>query len=87
MALPFVAVLPLMAYLILEPVLPVGTTPLFASEARIFIAGTLAGVPIVVYVLWLARSLVRLQWRFAAALISLAALGRWRSPRSGSGST
>ena len=60
MALPFVAVLPLMAYLMLEPVLPVGTTPLFASEARIFIAGTLAGVPIVVYVLWLARSLVRL---------------------------
>ena len=74
MALPVAAVLPLMAYLMLEPLLPVGSTPLLGTEQRLFIVATLAGLPIVFYVAWMARSLARLRWKPALALATLAVL-------------
>ena len=52
MGLPVAAALPLMVYLTLVPRLPVSSSPLLASEARVFIIGTLAGLPIVVCVGW-----------------------------------
>jgi hypothetical protein len=74
MALPVAAAIPLMAFLMLEPFLPVGSTPLLASEKRVFAAGTLAGLPIAVCLVWIARSLARLRWRPAATMAALTAL-------------
>ncbi len=73
MALPVAAAMPLMAFLLLEPILPVDSTPLLASEKRIFTAGILVGLPIVFYVVWLVWSLAHLRWKSAAALIALTA--------------
>ena len=83
MSLPIAAAIPLMCFLVLEPVLPVDTVPFLASERRLFTAGTLAGVPIVFCVVWLARSLARLRFKralgFAAMSLvsSLAIAGLW----------
>ncbi len=74
MALPVAAVLPLMAYLMLERFLPVGSSPLLGTEKRLFILGTLAGLPIVFYVALIAWSLARLRWKPALALAALAVL-------------
>ena len=74
MALPLAAAVPLTAFLLLEPVLPVGSTPSLAAEKQIFIAGTLAGLPIVSYLVWMAKSFARLRWRLAALQIVLTAL-------------
>ncbi len=74
MALPIAAALPLMCFLLLEPLLPVGSTPLLGSETRLFTAGTLAGVPIVFYVLWMGASLARLRWKTALVLAGLTVL-------------
>ncbi len=74
MALPVAAAFPLMVFLMLEPVLPVGSSPLLGTEKRLFIVGMLAGLPIVFYVAWMARSLARLRWRPALALVVLTVL-------------
>ena len=68
MMLPLAAAIPIMVYLMLEPVLPVGSSPLFGSEKRLFIAGTVAGLPIVVAMVLAARALARGRWRPLATL-------------------
>ncbi len=73
MAVPLAAALPLMAFLMLEPVLPVSSTLLLSSEKRIFTIGTLAGIPIVFCLFWMVRNLARLRWKPAALLIVLTA--------------
>jgi hypothetical protein len=74
MALPVAAAIPLMCFLFLEPSLPVGSTSLLSTERRLFIFGTLAGLPIIFCVAWLARSLVRLRPKPALALATLTIL-------------
>ncbi len=74
MALPIATAVPLMAFLLLEPVLPVDSLPLIASEKQIFTAGTLAGLPIVFCLVSMAKSVAHLRWKPAAALILLTAL-------------
>jgi hypothetical protein len=74
MALPVAAAIPLMGYLVLEPVLPVGSTPLLASEKRLFTVGTLAGLPIVFCVIWMASSLLRRRGKPALGLAGLMVL-------------
>ncbi len=74
MALPVAAAFPLMVFLMLEPVLPVGSSPLLGTEKRLFIVGMLAGLPIVFYGAWIAWSLARLRWRPALALVVLTML-------------
>jgi PQQ-like domain len=74
MALPLAAAIPIMVFLMLEPVLPVGSTPLLGSERRLFIAGTAAGLPIVLTVVFVALSLARGRWRPLATLCGLTLL-------------
>jgi hypothetical protein len=68
MVVPIAAAVPLMAILILAPWLPVGDQRWLATEWRVFLAGTLAGVPILLYVAWMAASLVRRRPRAIVAL-------------------
>ncbi len=71
LALPVVAVLPLMAYLAVSPWLPVNESALLASEGRVYLAGTLAGVPIVYFLVVMVGNLVRRRWRRVLALLGL----------------
>jgi hypothetical protein len=71
MALPLAAAVPLMLFLTLAPWLPVGTGRLMATEMRVFLAGTLAGVPIVVCASWIIRNLCHLRYRPFALMTGL----------------
>jgi hypothetical protein len=71
MALPVAAAVPLMVFLTLVPRLPLGASPLLATEMRMFVTGTLAGLPILLCLVWLASSLVRVRWRPVLALLGL----------------
>jgi hypothetical protein len=85
MALPVAAAVPLTAFLALEPLMPVPKppTPLPSSPMALFALGTLAGVPVVFYVLLGGWSLVRWRWRTLALLagftvvVSLAIAAIW----------
>ncbi len=62
MALPIAAALPLMVFLMLEPVLPVGSSPMLGSEQRLFIGATAAGLPIVLALVVVIFNLARGRW-------------------------
>ena len=68
MALPLAAAVPLMLFLAIEPLLPVDSFPLLASEKHLFIAGTVAGLPIVLTIVLAASSLACSRWRSCVAL-------------------
>ncbi len=74
MALPIAAVIPLMGYLTIGPWLPVGSGRLLATEGRVFLAGTLGGVPVVLYVTWLVVGAIRRRWKEVIALVALTGL-------------
>ena len=67
MSLPIAVAIPLMAFLTLAPWLPVGSESLLASENRVFLTGTVAGVPIVLYVGWVVAGVIRRRWRSVLA--------------------
>ena len=71
MALPVAAVIPLMAYLTIGPWLPVQAGRLLATEGRVFIAGTVGGVPVVLYVGWMVMGVIRRRWKDVVALVAL----------------
>jgi hypothetical protein len=83
MSLPVAAALPLIVYLTVVPSLPPSLSPLLASDTRMFITGTLVGLPVVLCVAWACACLVRLRLRPIAALAvlavvtSLAVAGLW----------
>jgi hypothetical protein len=83
MSVPVAAAIPLMAYLTVVPLLPPSTSPVLASDTRMFIGGTLAGLPVVLCVAWACVCLVRLRLKAIAALagllvvVSLAVAGVW----------
>ena len=88
MALPIAASIPLMCFLTLEPSLPVGSRPLVGTEKRLFTVATIAGVPIVFFVIWIAKSLVRPRWKPAACIrCASRCFFAWRSRAAGAGST
>ncbi len=72
MMLPVAAVVPLLVYLALVPRLPVNASGLFASEPRVFLIGTLAGLPMAWGVLWVVGALLRGRVR---EIIAMGALG------------
>jgi hypothetical protein len=74
MALPVAAAIPLMSFLMLEPVLPVGTSALNSTEKRVFVTGTLAGLPMVVSAVLVAWCVARGRLRPLAALAGLTIL-------------
>jgi PQQ-like domain len=71
MLLPILSAVPVMSFMALAPWLPTGTGPLLASEGRVFLAGTVAGVPIVMCLAWLITKSVRLQSRPILTLAGL----------------
>ncbi len=87
MALPLAAAVPLMTYVTFARWLPTGSGRLRASEGRVFLTATVAGLPIAYYLLWAGASVVRKRWKRA----SRSSGGRrWRRSRwraDGSGPT
>ncbi len=71
MALPVAAAVPLMVFLMLEPVLPVGPSAWLSSEKRLFVSGTVAGVPMVLAAVLAAWCLAHGRLRPLAALAGL----------------
>jgi PQQ-like domain len=71
MVLPLAAAVPLMSLLAIAPLLEVWPELLLSSERGVFLAGTLLGIPIGCYVLWMGASLVRRRWKPALALAGL----------------
>ncbi len=63
MFLPVAAAVPLVVYLWLTPWLPVGESKVFATEGRVFLAGTLGGLPVVLYLGIVGNALVHLRWK------------------------
>ncbi len=74
MMLPAAAAIPLMVYLTVVPGLPLGANRFLATDGRLFISGSLAGLPIVLCVVWLCVSLVRLRFGRVLALAALSAV-------------
>jgi outer membrane protein assembly factor BamB len=74
MMLPVAAAVPLLVYLAVVPRLAVGASPLMATEARVFLIGTLAGLPMAWGVLWVLGALVRGRVRSIAAMGALVAV-------------
>ncbi len=68
---PVAAVVPLMVYLSVTPWLPVGEPRWLATEQRVFLVGTLAGVPVVLGVWWMVLAVVRGSWRRILAMVGL----------------
>jgi hypothetical protein len=71
MALPVAAAIPLIAFLTLAPWLPVGPGRLLATEERVFLSGTVGGVPVVLYVGWMVMGVMRRRWKDVVALVAL----------------
>jgi hypothetical protein len=74
MALPVAAAVPLMVLLTIVPRLPLNSSPPLASESRLFVTGTLAGLPILLCISWMGASLVRVRLRPILALCGLIVL-------------
>jgi len=80
MALPVAAAVPLSVFLAVEPVMPALPDPFPSSARLLLILGTLAGIPVVAYVIMAALTLLRRRWRRLALLaaptvLAAAALG------------
>jgi hypothetical protein len=71
MTLPVVATIPLTLYLTVAPWLPVWPALLLTSERRVFLAASLAGLPIVYYVLWMGASAIRLRYKPMLLLLGM----------------
>ena len=74
MALPVAAAIPLVVFLTFEPWLPVGAGRLLGSEKRVFLAGTLAGLPVAWCTVWIVARLARLRYKPIAAVAGLTVL-------------
>ena len=68
MALPVAVAVPLTAFLIIEPVLPAVPDRFLSTPRLLFVAATLAGIPVVVSAVFLTRTLIRRRWRALAML-------------------
>jgi outer membrane protein assembly factor BamB len=69
MVLPLVAAIPLMTYLTLAPWMPSDLGRLLSSETRIFLGGTLAGLPVVYFMGVMGASVVRRRGQALSALV------------------
>ena len=70
-ALPIAAVVPLMAYLALEPAIATCANPSFASSRLEFLLGTMAGIPAVSYAAIAGWAIVRRRWKALGILAGL----------------
>jgi hypothetical protein len=83
MSVPVAVAVPLVVYLTLVPRLPPSESPLLATDGRMFVTGTLAGVPMVACVIWIGASVRRRRWRgliglvVVAVMATIAVAGGW----------
>ena len=68
MVAPAVVVIPLLCYLNLAPWLPVSNEQWLSTGSRVFVTGTLVGVPIVFGAIAVVAALVRRRWRAMGAM-------------------
>ena len=71
MVLPLAAAIPLMTYLTLAPWIPSYLTRMLSSETKIFLGGTLAGIPVVYFMGVMGASVVRRRWRALITLVGV----------------
>jgi FG-GAP-like repeat len=71
LVLPLVVTIPLMSFLSIGPALEVWPQQWLWSEELVFLAGTLLGIPIVCYVVWIGASLVCRRWKRLLSLVGL----------------
>ena len=72
MSVPVAAAVPLLVYLTVVPRLPhLSASPLLATDGRMFVTGSLAGVPMLACVMWIGVSVVRRRW---SGLVGMAGL-------------
>ena len=71
MALPVAAAVPLMVLVTVVPRLPLSVSPLLSSTIRLFVSGTVAGVPMLLCIGWMGASMVRGRLRLILALGAL----------------
>jgi hypothetical protein len=71
MVLPVMAAVPLVVYQTVLPWLSAGAWPLLATENRVFLTGTFAGIPVVCFLGVMGASLVRRRWERVAGLLGL----------------
>ncbi len=62
MSVPVAAAVPLVVYLTVVPRLPPSDSPLLATDGRMFVTGTLAGLPVVACLVWVGASVVLRRW-------------------------
>jgi hypothetical protein len=74
MALPVAVAVPLSAYQIIEPLLPVHPDAMISSPWHLFVIATLAGTPIVACMMLVGWSVIRRRWRPLAMLVGLTIL-------------
>ena len=86
MSVPVAVAVPLLVYLTLVPRLPPSESPLLATDGRMFVTGTLAGVPMIACVMWIGTSVVRRRWWGLvglAGVVVIATSGRGRMDLGG----
>lgn len=71
MALPVAAAVPLTVFQARESLIPAHITPMPVSSRLVFLLGTLAGLPIVLYAVSAAGNLISRRWQTLAALLGL----------------
>ena len=71
MVVPVAVVTPLMVYLGVTPWLPVGEQKWLATEQRVFLVGTLAGVPVLLGAWWVIAAVGRGRWKTILAMVGL----------------
>ncbi len=74
MVMPAVAVVPLVVYQSVTPWLSVGDGRLLATQTRVFLTGTVAGIPVVIYLVLVVGNLVRRRWGAVARVLGLTVL-------------
>ncbi len=74
LVLPVAAAVPLMAYQTVLPWLSTEENRLLSTETRVFLTGTLAGIPVVYFVVVLGEMVTRRRWKLLLALFGLTAM-------------
>ena len=76
MSVPVAVAVPLLVYLTVVPRLPqLSASPLLATDGRMFVTGTLVGVPVVACLVWALASVVRRRWWGLVGMAGLVMIG------------
>ena len=71
LVLPVAAAVPLLAYEMVLPWLSTGENRLLSTETRVFLTGTMAGIPVVYFVAVLGGMVMHRRWKRVVGLLGL----------------